>query len=61
VLAPAGLLSTAFGIVLLLYPAAGLLALVWLMGVYAVMLGIIMIAKAWLLTLSSRALVAAHR
>jgi uncharacterized membrane protein HdeD (DUF308 family) len=51
--ASAGLLSLAFGALLLLHPRAGLVALVWVVGLYAVMLGILLIAKAWLLTLSS--------
>jgi uncharacterized membrane protein HdeD (DUF308 family) len=53
----AGLLSIAFAALLLLHPAAGLVALVWVMGLYAVVLGILLIAKAWLLTLSNHTLV----
>jgi uncharacterized membrane protein HdeD (DUF308 family) len=49
----AGLLSLAFGAVLLVQPGAGLLALVWAIGVYAVLLGLLLITKAWLLTISS--------
>ena len=42
-----GLLSVVFGILLLVQPAAGALALVWLIGLYAVIFGIGMLALAW--------------
>ena len=51
-LASVSLLSIAFGTLLLAYPRTGLLALVWVIGVYAVTLGLMVIAKAWFLTLS---------
>ena len=41
-----GLLSIAFGIVLLTRPAAGALAVIWIIGAYAIMLGIIEISLA---------------
>jgi uncharacterized membrane protein HdeD (DUF308 family) len=56
-----GLLSIAFGAVLLLYPGVGLIVLVWMIGLYGLTLGIVVIAKAWLLTLSSHTLITAHR
>ena len=56
-----GVLSIAFGAVLLLYPGAGLVALVWLLGLYASAIGIVVIARAWFLTLSSHALITTHR
>lgn len=40
----AGALSTLFGILILLNPAAGALAIVWVIGVYALAFGIMMIA-----------------
>lgn len=36
----AGLASLAFGVLLIMYPGAGLLAVVWLIGIYAVIFGI---------------------
>jgi uncharacterized membrane protein HdeD (DUF308 family) len=39
-LALSGVISILFGIALMLWPAAGLLALVWLIGVFAVAMGI---------------------
>jgi uncharacterized membrane protein HdeD (DUF308 family) len=42
-----GALSVLFGIVLLVQPGAGALALVWLIGLYAVIFGIAMLAFAW--------------
>ena len=35
-----GLASVAFGVLLIMYPGAGLLAVVWLIGIYAVIFGI---------------------
>jgi uncharacterized membrane protein HdeD (DUF308 family) len=42
-----GALSVLFGIVLLVQPGAGALALVWLIGLYAIIFGIAMLAFAW--------------
>jgi uncharacterized membrane protein HdeD (DUF308 family) len=42
-----GVLSVLFGIVLLAQPGAGALALVWLIGLYAVVFGIALLAFAW--------------
>jgi uncharacterized membrane protein HdeD (DUF308 family) len=42
-----GLLSVAFGILLLVQPGAGALAIVWLIGFYAVIFGVGMLAFAW--------------
>jgi uncharacterized membrane protein HdeD (DUF308 family) len=42
-----GLLSVVFGIVLLIQPAAGALALVWLIGAYAIVFGIGMLGLSW--------------
>lgn len=41
-----GILSTLFGVVLFIMPAAGLLSLIWLIGFYAVLFGILFIALA---------------
>jgi len=40
----AGALSILFGILLLAWPAAGILALVWLIGAYAILFGIVSVA-----------------
>lgn len=40
----AGVLSIVFGVLLVARPAAGLLALVWLVGIYAILAGILYIA-----------------
>jgi uncharacterized membrane protein HdeD (DUF308 family) len=40
----AGALSIVFGVLLLLQPAAGLLALVWLVGIYSIIAGILYIS-----------------
>jgi uncharacterized membrane protein HdeD (DUF308 family) len=51
-LAMLGLVSIAFGALLLVYPAAGTLALVWAIGLYAVVVGCAGIARLWLLAAS---------
>jgi uncharacterized membrane protein HdeD (DUF308 family) len=42
-----GVLSVIFGLILLTAPGAGALALVWVIGVYAILYGISLIALAW--------------
>jgi uncharacterized membrane protein HdeD (DUF308 family) len=42
-----GLLSVVFGIVLLVQPGAGALALIWIIGAYAILAGIVYIALAF--------------
>jgi uncharacterized membrane protein HdeD (DUF308 family) len=49
-LACVGVLSIAFGTLLLVYPGTGILALVWVIGLYAIVIGSFGIARAWLLT-----------
>jgi uncharacterized membrane protein HdeD (DUF308 family) len=51
-LAWAGLLSLAFGTLLLVYPGTGILALVWAIGLYAIVVGLLGIARAWLLAMA---------
>ena len=43
----AGLLSVAFGVLLLLRPGAGALAVVWVIGVYAIVFGILLTVVAF--------------
>jgi uncharacterized membrane protein HdeD (DUF308 family) len=59
-LASLGLLSIAFATILLAYPGTGLLALVWVIGLYAVMAGLMVVAKARLLMLSRNAFTPVH-
>jgi uncharacterized membrane protein HdeD (DUF308 family) len=42
-----GVVSVIFGIILAVQPGAGAVALVWLIGVYAIVFGIIMLALSW--------------
>ena len=48
-LAGVGLLSIAFGALLIVYPATGILAMVWAIGLYAIVIGFAGIARVWLL------------
>ena len=41
------IISIAFGILILLFPAAGTFALVWMIGVYALLTGILLLTLAW--------------
>jgi uncharacterized membrane protein HdeD (DUF308 family) len=43
----AGIASVAFGVILLLQPAAGALALIWLIATWAVVFGILLIVLAF--------------
>jgi uncharacterized membrane protein HdeD (DUF308 family) len=43
----AGILSVGFGILLIKYPGAGLLSLLWLVGIYAIVFGILFIIRAF--------------
>src|SRR5262249_48568640 len=42
-----GLLSVVFGVIIMVFPGAGLVTLVWLIGVYAIIFGIILLALAF--------------
>lgn len=46
-LAISGVLSIVFGILLLGYPGPGVLALVWLIGAYAILFGVFLISLGW--------------
>lgn len=46
-LALAGIISVLFGVFLALRPAAGLLALVWGIGIYAILFGIVLLIRAF--------------
>ena len=50
-LAALGLVSIAFGALLLMHPGAGLLTVVWLIGLYAIVIGSAAIARVWLLAM----------
>jgi uncharacterized membrane protein HdeD (DUF308 family) len=47
VLVLAGLVSITFGVLVFLFPGAGALALVWLISVYAIMSGILLVIAAY--------------
>ena len=49
-LAIVGLLSLAFGVLLLVFPVRALLTLIWATGLYAMIVGLAIILKAWLLS-----------
>jgi uncharacterized membrane protein HdeD (DUF308 family) len=49
----AGILSLAFGVLLIARPGAGLLSLLWLLRIYALVFGIILIAHAFQLRMRS--------
>jgi uncharacterized membrane protein HdeD (DUF308 family) len=46
-LAIAGILSIVFGVLIFIYPAAGALTIVWIIGAFAIAFGISMIALGW--------------
>jgi uncharacterized membrane protein HdeD (DUF308 family) len=46
-LAIAGVLSIAFGVLVFVFPAAGALTIVWLIGAFAIAFGIALIALGW--------------
>ncbi len=46
-LALAGVLSLFFGLVLFFFPGAGLLSLLWLVGIYSILFGVLFIVRAF--------------
>lgn len=42
-----GLLSVVFGVILMVWPGAGILTLVWLLGIYAIAFGIVLVYLAF--------------
>src|SRR6266513_673086 len=44
-----GIVAIAFGVLVFLFPAAGALALVWLISFYAILTGVLLLALAWLI------------
>lgn len=42
-----GAASVVFGVLLLLFPGTGALAIVWLIGLYAIVFGVLLLALAW--------------
>ena len=42
-----GILSVAFGVIIAVAPAAGLMTLVWLVGIYAIVFGVVLVALAF--------------
>ncbi|HEU0004310.1 MAG TPA: DUF308 domain-containing protein [Ktedonobacteraceae bacterium] len=55
----AGLLSLIFGLILIIHPGAGLLSILWLIGVFAIVFGVALIIYAF--QVRSRALALAHQ
>jgi uncharacterized membrane protein HdeD (DUF308 family) len=43
----AGIFSVVFGLLLFAYPGAGLLSILWVLGMYAIVFGVILIADAF--------------
>jgi uncharacterized membrane protein HdeD (DUF308 family) len=56
-----GILSVLFGVALVVYPGAGALAVVWLIGAYAIAFGVLLIALAFRLRNWSRTAVSPSR
>jgi len=56
----AGALSVLFGLGVLLYPGAGAVALAWLIGIYAIVIGVVMVMLAIRLRKHHTAMLAIH-
>ena len=46
-LALAGIVSVAFGILLFFFPGAGILSILWLVGIYGIVFGLLFIVRAF--------------
>jgi uncharacterized membrane protein HdeD (DUF308 family) len=46
-LAIGGIASVAFGILLIVFPGAGLLSVIWLLAAYAIVFGVLLLGLAW--------------
>jgi uncharacterized membrane protein HdeD (DUF308 family) len=46
-LAIAGIISIAFGVILFAHPGAGILAILWLVGIYSIIFGVLFIIRAF--------------
>ena len=46
-MALAGIISVVLGVVLAIQPGAGLLGLVWLIGIYAIVFGVLLVIRAF--------------
>ena len=44
---PSGVLSVVFGLLLFIFPGAGALTVVWLIGIYALVFGFLLLGLAW--------------
>ena len=42
-----GAASVIFGLLLIIFPSSGALALIWLIGIYAIIFGVLLLALAW--------------
>jgi uncharacterized membrane protein HdeD (DUF308 family) len=51
-LAGVGLVSIAFGTLLIMNPGPGILAVVWLIGLYGIVVGVLGIARGWLFAMT---------
>ena len=47
VLAVAGILSIVFGLILFFFPGAGILSILWLVGIYGIVFGILFVVRAF--------------
>src|SRR5260370_8155555 len=47
VLALAGILSVAFGVILFFFPGTGILSILWLVGIYGIVFGLLFIVRAF--------------
>ncbi|WP_228287128.1 DUF308 domain-containing protein [Rhodococcus ruber] len=43
----AGILAVLLGVVLLIFPGSGIISLIWLLGIYAILFGVLLIVVAF--------------